>query len=91
MKSNNKRTGPIPGTVKKLKIMKPYAIFKSTWNRDDVLLFDTIEEAMEEWDRICGHRDAVKTDGGKNVWHTNPKLGYLSNFYYRTRFQASWL
>ena len=71
--------------------MKHYAIFINTWNKDDVRYFETIEEAQAEWEKICNHKDALKTDGGKNVIHTNPKLGYLSNLYYKTRYQASWL
>ncbi len=71
--------------------MKPYAIFINTWNKHDVRLFDTLEEAKAEWDKICSHPHAIKTDGGKNVTHTNPKLGYLSNSYYTKHFQASWI
>ena len=71
--------------------MKHYAISISTWNKDDVHYFDTLVEAQKEWENICNHKNAIKTDGGKNVIHTNPKLGYLSNSYYKTRYQASWL
>lgn len=71
--------------------MKHYAIFIRTWNKDDVMYFDSLEDAHAEWDKISNHKNALKTDGGKNVTHTNPKLGYLSNFYYRTSYKASWL
>ena len=71
--------------------MNRYAIIIRTWNKDDVMYFDSFEDAQAEWDKICNHKNAMKTDGGKNVVHTNPRLGYLSNFYYTTRYQASWL
>lgn len=71
--------------------MKPFAIIIKTWNKEDVRFFDSLEEAQTEWNKICNHRHALKTDGGKNVCHTNPRLGYWSNFYYKTSYQASWL
>lgn len=71
--------------------MKPYAIIIKTWNKDDVRFFDTFEEAQAEWETICNHKHALKTDGGKNVVISNPRLGYMSNLYYKTYYQASWL
>lgn len=71
--------------------MKHYAIFISTWNKDDVRYFDSFEEAQAEWDKICSHKNALKTDGGKNVIIASSAPGYLNYLYSKTRYQASWL
>lgn len=67
-----------------------YAIFVSTWNKNETKTFGTIREAEKEWDKICANKYALKTDGGKNVVISNPRLGYLSNFYFTTHYQKSW-
>ena len=67
-----------------------FAIFIHTWNKDDVMFFDDFAEAQKEWENICSKRNALKTDGGKNVVVANPRLPYLSYIYSKTSYQRSW-
>ena len=66
---------------KSLYIMAPkYAIFISKWNEEDVKYFDNLDEAKAEWNKILADRNALETDGGKNVVVSDPRLPWLSNF-----------
>ena len=67
-----------------------FAIIVKYWNKDEVKFFETIEEAERAWEEVCNMKFALKTDGGKRVVVSNPRLGYLSNLYAKVSFQKSW-
>ena len=67
-----------------------YAIFISYWNRDDVMLFDTLDEAQKEWEKIRSKRNARETDGGKNIVISDPKQGGVGIIYSKVWYQRSW-
>ena len=67
-----------------------YAIFISYWNKDDVKSFDNFDEAQKEWEKIRTNKNALETDGGKNVVISDPRQGGVGRIYSTIHYQRSW-
>ena len=67
-----------------------YAIFINRWNKDETKLFDNLQEAQAEWDKICNHRHALITNKGKDVSISDPRQGGVGYIYSKVHYQKSW-
>lgn len=67
-----------------------YAIIINYWNRQEVKLFENREDAEMTWGKICSHKHARKSNGGKNVRISDPKQGGVGIIYSTIDYQKSW-
>lgn len=67
-----------------------YAIIVKMWNRDEVMFFNNLPEAVAEWEKIGQKRNAHRADKGNTIIVSDPRQRGVGFIYSRIVYKKTW-